>query len=64
MSNQEDADRAPVKCLKCGKIISARIDSDGTVRPIGRDEVCDCENPDVQEFEDAPEETADGRSRG
>ncbi len=52
MANEEDADRAPVTCLECGKIMSARVDSDGSIHPIGRTDVCDCEDPDVQVMEE------------
>lgn len=52
MANKEDSDRAPVKCLECGKIMSARVDPDGSIRPIGRNEVCECEDPEVQVIEE------------
>lgn len=65
MSEQKDSDRAPVKCLECGKIMSARVDPDGSIRPIGRDDVCDCEDPDVQVLEeDTSLESEAGKGSG
>lgn len=44
----EEFHRAPATCLACGAITAARIEPDGTIRPIGRTEVCDCPNPEIE----------------
>lgn len=43
MSNSGDKRKAAAKCTACDEIYPVKIWSDGTIHPLGSDDVCDCE---------------------
>lgn len=67
MTPPDDKRRTAARCTRCGEIGIVRIWSDGTVKPIGQSDFCDCEsatlrmlaggeNADVNENQDHDEE--------
>jgi hypothetical protein len=48
MTDHTEARRAAVTCVNCGEVQVSHVHPNGTIEPLGRSSICDCDDPKLQ----------------